>query len=606
MTKLKELPKLDRPREKFLRNGSDGLSTPELLAILIGSGIKGRNAKQLSQLLVKKFGNNLPKVDVKELMTIPGIGQAKALQIAAALALGKRLLDVRNGEKTSIQDSHDAVLLASEIRDKKKEYLLCLYINARGELLKKEVISIGILDKNILHPREVFGPALELRAAGVILIHNHPSGNSEPSEQDYLILKNIIDAGSILGINVVDFIIVTEQDYHSVANTRGKKSGTADIYISDEGQTSLFGPLETEKPPNQVVGSKIAIGDYLSPATVASQIQLQSRRYIGNKYKLLDWIFSVIDKECRERDVFIDLFAGTGVVSAIASRHFRHVIVNDFLYSNYAVYKGFFAKGDWEKAKLEDMIREYNNVDGESISDNYFSEHFGGKYFSRFSARVIGMVRDNIEENRTRLTDKEYHILLSSLLYSVDKIANTVGHYDAFFRKDAIRDRFFMRLITPFERINFEIFREDANSLAKKVGGDVVYIDPPYNSRQYSRFYHVLETLTKWDKPRLFGTALKPTPENMSDYCRTSAKQRLRELVTDIKAKYLVVSYNNTYESKSNSSRNKITLSDIKDLLGTRGETKVYEKEYRHFNAGSTSFKNHKEYLFVTRVENGL
>ena len=160
-----------------------------------------------------------------------------------------------------------------------------------------------------------------------------------------------------------------------------------------------------------------------------------------------------------------------------------------------------------------------------------------------------------------------------------------------------------MRPIDPIEVKKVAIFREDTNLLAKKIRADVIYIDPPYNSRQYSRFYHVLETLTKWDKPKLYGTALKPEEENMSDYCKVRARDRLAELVRDLDAKYLVVSYNNTYDSKSNSSQNKITLQEIKDILTSKGKTKVFEKDYRHFNAGNTDFKNHKEYLFVTTTD---
>ncbi len=209
---------------------------------------------------------------------------------------------------------------------------------------------------------------------------------------------------------------------------------------------------------------------------------------------------------------------------------------------------------------------------------------------------------DNIEENKNKLTEREYYMLIASLLYAVDKVANTVGHYDAYFKKEYTNGEFFMKPIDPIKVEEVSIFREDANLLVKRIKTDVAYIDPPYNSRQYSRFYHVLETLTKWDKPKLYGVALKPKPENMSDYCRSSAKTRLAELVRDIDAKYLVVSYNNTYDSKSNSSKNKITLQEIEKILQKKGKTKVFEKEYRHFNAGNTNFTNHKEYLFVTKV----
>ena len=187
----------------------------------------------------------------------------------------------------------------------------------------------------------------------------------------------------------------------------------------------------------------------------------------------------------------------------------------------------------------------------------------------------------------------------------MDKIANTVGHYDAYFKREFVEGNFFMRPIDPITTKEVDIFREDANELAKKIQTDVVYIDPPYNSRQYSRFYHVLETVVKWDKPVLHGVALKPDPENMSDYCRVEAKDRLAELVSHIDARYLVVSYNNTYDSKSSSSQNKITLGEIKDILNTRGKTKIFEKNHRHFNAGNTNFRNHKEYLFVTHAGRG-
>ncbi len=331
--------------------------------------------------------------------------------------------------------------------------------------------------------------------------------------------------------------------------------------------------------------------------------QLQNRRYIGNKYKLIEWIFSVLDKECDGKS-FTDIFAGTGVVASVASKHFDEIILNDFLHSNYAIYKAFFDKGNYNTDKIISIIKDYNNINGEDLDENYFSINFGGKYFSKNSAKIIGFIRENIEENKERLTEREYSMLIASLLYSVDKIANTVGHYDAYFKKESIEDNFFMRPIDPIEVKKALIFREDANMLAKKIKTDIVYIDPPYNSRQYSRFYHVLETLTKWDKPELHGVALKPEPENMSDYCRVTAKDRLNELVNDINAKYLVVSYNNTYDSKSNSSQNKITLEEIKDILSKRGKTKIFEKDYRHFNAGNTDFNNHKEYLFVTYVNN--
>jgi adenine-specific DNA-methyltransferase len=338
--------------------------------------------------------------------------------------------------------------------------------------------------------------------------------------------------------------------------------------------------------------------------------QLHNRRYIGNKQKLLDWIFSIIKENikdnCQEIKTFTDLFAGTGVVSNMAVNKYEKIIINDFLYSNYVIYKAFFEQKDFDKNKINNIIKNYNNLNPNNLEDNYFSENFGNKYFSYNSAKIIGFIREDLENIKYKLSDKEYYILLASLLYSVDKIANTVGHYDAYFKKKYIQDKFILKPIQPITT-NKEIliYREDANLLAKKIETDVLYLDPPYNSRQYSRFYHVLENLITWKKPKLYGVALKPEPENMSDYCRVSAKEKLYELVHFIKTKYIVVSYNNTYNSKSNSSKNKITLEEIEEILKTVGTTKIYEKKHQQFNTGKTEFDNHREYLFITKVENG-
>ncbi|PIP68803.1 hypothetical protein COW91_02870 [Candidatus Nomurabacteria bacterium CG22_combo_CG10-13_8_21_14_all_32_8] len=600
MLKIKDIPKIDRPRERFLKKGSEALSKSDLLAILLGSGIKGKNVQKLSEQIVQKFGKNFLNITIEDLQTISGIGEAKALQIVSAISLVKRFYEDEKPKEGVIKNSQDVLNLTYDLRDKKKEHLVCLYLNARNSLLKKEVISVGLLDKTLLHPREIFYPATELNAASIILIHNHPSGDSSPSEKDIQIVEKIAQAGEIMGIPVIDFIIVSENAHYSFYD-KLKKQNNGFAYVADGNQGTLFDLLEIERPSYDISAEKIQETYFYIPQTKENHFQLQNRRYIGGKHKLIEWIFSIMNKECKG-DSFTDIFAGTGIVSAIATKHFKKIILNDFLHSNHAIYQAFFSNGDWSANKINNIIRDYNNINGEDLAENYFSKNFGGKYFSKNSAKIIGFIRENLEENKVNLTDREYYMLLASLLYSIDKIANTVGHYDAYFKKDFIEDRFFMRPIDPIEAKDVSIFKEDANLLAKKIKTDVVYIDPPYNSRQYSRFYHVLETLVKWDKPALYGVALKPEPENMSDYCRVNAKDKFAELVKDIDAKYLVVSYNNTYDSKSNSSENKITLKEIKDILNKQGKTKVFEKDYRHFNAGNTDFNNHKEYLFVTEV----
>jgi len=601
MPKIKDIPKIDRPREKFLQKGADALSKSDLLAILLGSGIKGKNVRQLSESIIKRFGKNFLNIAVDDLLEISGIGKAKALQIVSAISLVKRFYADEKTNEIIIKNSQDVLSLTYDLRDKKKEHLVCLYLNARNSLLKKEVVSVGLLDKTLLHPREIFYPATELNAASVILIHNHPSGDSSPSEKDNQIIGKIVQAGEIMGIPVIDFIIVSENNHYSFYEKLKKQKDGFD-YIADGIQGTLFAIFEAEKPTYGITAEKIQENYFYIPQVKENHLQLHNRRYIGNKHKLIEWIFSIINKECSGNS-FLDIFAGTGVVSAVATKHFEKVLLNDFLHSNYAVYRAFFGNEAWDKNKIDSIIKSYNNIYGDDLEDNYFSKNFGGKFFSKNSAKIIGFIRENIEENKSNLTEREYYMLIASLLYTADKIANTVGHFDAYFKKEFINDSFFMKPIDPIDTQEISIFQEDSNLLAKKIKADIVYIDPPYNSRQYSRFYHVLETLTKWDKPKLYGVALKPEPENMSDYCRNNAKDKFAELIQDLDTKYLVVSYNNTYDSKSNSSRNKITLQEIEKILQVKGSTKVFEKNYRHFNAGNTNFNNHKEYLFVTKAK---
>lgn len=603
MGKIKDIPKVERPREKLLKYGVDSLSKTDLLAILLGSGIRGKNVQQLANQIIKVFGKNFLDITIEQLKTISGIGEAKALQIVSAISLVKRFVD-ENKNAIVIKNSQDVLSLSYELRDKKKEYLVCFYLNARNELIKKETISVGTVDKSLFHPREIFHPAIELNASNIILIHNHPTGNATPSKNDKEIVKKITEAGNLIGIKVIDFLIISKNDSYSFFSQFSNENKID--YVSEGEQKTLFDFLEIEKPIYESSIDKITEYKYFLPKIKNNYHQLHNRRYIGNKQKLLDWIFSIIKQDCKNVESFTDIFAGTGIVSSVAINEYKEVILNDFLHSNNIIYKAFFEQQSFDEDKINNIIRNYNNINSDDLEENYFSKNFGGKYFSHNSAKIIGFIRENIEENKENLTDKEYSILIASLLYSVDKIANTVGHYDAYFKKHHLEDKFFLKPIEPIKSSKkISIFKEDANKLVNQINTDLVYIDPPYNSRQYSRFYHVLENLTKWDKPKLHGVALKPEPENMSDYCTVSAKKRLYELVHSIKTKYFAVSYNNTYNSKSNSSKNKITLEEIEEILNSIGTTKIYEKEHQQFNTGKTEFDNHREYLFITKVKHG-
>ncbi len=339
-------------------------------------------------------------------------------------------------------------------------------------------------------------------------------------------------------------------------------------------------------------------------AVYAKPYKIENRRYIGCKAKLVDWIFDIIGRETHGISSFCDIFAGTGTVSNRAIQSYSNVIINDFLYSNNILYKAFFEKGDWDKEKILNLLDAFNGIDPTKIPDNYFSLNYGGKYFDEASAKTIGHIRDVIEDIRCTLTPKEYAILIASLIYSMDKIANTLGHFEAYIKKEIKPRKFIMRMIDAQSLEKVSIFQKDANELARDIHTDIVYMDPPYNSRQYSRFYHVYEVLVKWDKPCLKGEARKPEEEHMSDYCRTKAFAAFTDLVSNVDSKYLAVSYNNTYKSKSTSSQNKIKLEQILGVLDKCGETKVFTHSHMPFNAGKTEFDNHMEYLFITEIDN--
>lgn len=365
----------------------------------------------------------------------------------------------------------------------------------------------------------------------------------------------------------------------------------------------------TEKSPitKSMFDANIAYGSpYLSlfmEAIYFKPIPLESRRYIGSKTKLINWIMDTIKKETVNVHSFFDVFAGTGVVTKAALKTFDHVFTNDFLHSNNLIYKAFFGNGEYDQLKICDFIDRYNAIDSSTLSDNYFSLNFGDKYFEYDVAKLIGYIRQDIEDKKNNLTDKEYSILIATLIYNIDRLANTVGHFEAYIKKPIKHQPLKLRMIEAEAYENIEIFKQDSNALARTITADVAYIDPPYNSRQYCRFYHVYETLVKWDMPQLYGVAMKPAPENMSRYCTSRAVDAFEDLISNLNAKYIVVSYNNTYNSKSSSSENKITIEQITRILEKCGNTNFYECSHRFFNAGKTDFNNHKELLFITNVD---
>jgi len=211
---IKDLPKVERPREKLMRYGPEKLSNSELLAILLRSGKKGENVVELAGKILRKFSaDKLPYLTFDELKDYPGLGPAKACEIVACFELGKRLL---KGKKAKIYLKPKEVWKElKDIRDNKKEHFVIFYLDPRNQEIKREIISIGSLDASLVHPREVFEPAVRNLAAQIILAHNHPSGDPEPSEDDLTITKRLVEAGKIMGVEVIDHIIVVKNGFLS-------------------------------------------------------------------------------------------------------------------------------------------------------------------------------------------------------------------------------------------------------------------------------------------------------------------------------------------------------------------------------------------------------
>jgi len=215
--KIKSLPKIERPREKLAAKGPQNLKDGELLAILLGTGIEGKNVIEVAKQILNKYSKKrLLKLTYSDLSKIKGIGPAKACTILAATELVKRSLKIGEATLPIIQSTKDVIAQSVYLRDRTREHLMTIYLNARNEMIwKKQSTFIGTLNANLVHPREIFNEALEHNASSVILVHNHPSGDAEPSQDDLEITKRITEAGKIMGIDVLDHVIITKNKVFS-------------------------------------------------------------------------------------------------------------------------------------------------------------------------------------------------------------------------------------------------------------------------------------------------------------------------------------------------------------------------------------------------------
>lgn len=327
--------------------------------------------------------------------------------------------------------------------------------------------------------------------------------------------------------------------------------------------------------------------------------KINNKRYLGNKYKLITFIKNIVQNECKGIKVIADVFAGTGAVSSAFTD--KKLIVNDILYSNYICHVAWFSNQNYSQKKIIDYIRYSNELDIKT--DNYMSENFANTFFSKEACRKIGFIREDIEKQfkEKKINYRERALLITSLLYSIDKIANTCGHYDAYRRKGNLPKDFIMLLPVPEEKLqDNQLFNIDANQLVKNIEADLVYIDPPYNSRQYSDAYHLLENVAKWGKPEVFGVARKMNRDNIkSDYCTSKAAKAFRGLINNINTRYILLSYNNMENKGDGRSNARLTDEDIITILKTKGKVKVFSKQYKVFTAGKSNIQSNKERLFL-------
>ncbi len=335
--------------------------------------------------------------------------------------------------------------------------------------------------------------------------------------------------------------------------------------------------------------------------------------YIGSKYSLVDFIKSNIQKTLEsnkdERNqsqmIFADLLAGTGAISTEFKREGYSVIANDIQYYSYVLLRHLVGNNHLDKEICDNLIQRLNNlqpIEG-FIYKNYSFEGTEGQefrrmYFSEYNAKKCDAVRIELEKMRENqeVSDDEYFYLLGSLINSVDKYANTASVYGAFLKKlkkSALKEMQITGLPIIDGEVNNFVYNEDILQLIEKISGDILYLDPPYNSRQYCTNYHLLETIAKYDNPQIKGkTGLRDYVDQKSPFCSAAQVEPFfAEIIKKAKFKYIFLSYNN---------EGLMSFDTIEKIMKKYGKYKVYMKEYHRFkadNARDSKADNTIEYL---------
>lgn len=216
---VRDLPAEDKPREKLLANGPTALNSQELMAILLSSGTTKEDVLAMSRRVISEYGERsaLMSTDPQQLATDLDLPIGKAMRIVAAGELGRRYFQKRRNGASVIRTAQDVFDHVPDMRSLAKEHLRGLYLDTHYQVIHDETLSIGTVDANLIHPREVFRPAIAHAAAGVVLVHNHPSGIAEPSDADRAVTRQIAEAGKVLGIDLIDHVIVTEDGFVSIS-----------------------------------------------------------------------------------------------------------------------------------------------------------------------------------------------------------------------------------------------------------------------------------------------------------------------------------------------------------------------------------------------------
>jgi DNA repair protein RadC len=223
---VREMPITERPRERLIESGASSLSNEELLAILLRTGRKDLSVLELAKNVLYHLESleDLKRITVLELLQINGIKIAKATTVVAAIELGKRLSNLQKIEKVSVKSAFDVYhLLYQDLTHLEQEHFICLYLNTKSELIKKETIYIGTINQTLIHPREIFKHAIKLSAAAIIFAHNHPSGDSTPSKADFQATTSLMSSSAIMGIDVIDHIVIGNHEFYSLKDQKKTK-----------------------------------------------------------------------------------------------------------------------------------------------------------------------------------------------------------------------------------------------------------------------------------------------------------------------------------------------------------------------------------------------